>query len=479
MNPEEFYAVVEDNIIELELQRELPEEFLRAIPRQLDTILDVPTMAIGGWDNTSDGPLVLAIDANGQMVSIVAVNPTQLDSIGETLASIDYWLSSMNLRNLSELSGNNVEFYEGLLDLRPGSSIVLAPRRRYVLVTGIDHLDVAPLKARLPDIDVDVRYLDVLRAPGGPEVIRQRSSSSREPATSVVVTEQGAPVSTELTPPVVETIPDFAEIPRVTVGPAPAIPDEIAPLEPVDTHIDVIEADMADPIATSQWQGTELADDSDIGNVTDDDRVAVTIDETASEEFSVAPEASDDVEAIDLTAAGTSIIDLDELHTPALEGGFEQPPIEQGHTYDLELLPLLFDATGATLESISDELFAVNDAIVIVVSLPERRRDTPFEDRRRFRWDTTLERIQLLNEYSFTANGARRIVHLFVESERQPDYAAYVGELNRTAFQTRTQIEGETAWFSISPSLSSDLYKLFRKGRLPHHHNRTVDIHTL
>lgn len=456
VNPEEFFAVIDEQIVSLEQHFELPEEFLRAIPSQLDAILSTPTLTIGGWDNSADGPLVLALAATGQVVSLVAVNPSQMQSLSDTLASIDYWLSSMTLPNLSELSGNTVEFYEGLLDLSPHSSIVLSQRRRFVLITAVESLDTSGVEARLPDADIDVHYLDVLRAHSGPAIIRQRTSEvapalppapkvpvlSNEADRPTVTSHEPQPTSKDVVP-----TPAFSEIPNVEVAPITS-PDEVAVLQPIDLTDDDVEHEVS-----------EVAEEVD---------VSYTADIPQSAEFTVGPDAD---EVLDLTdSSSDATIDLNEpIEPPTLGTESTLPHLRSGGTYELDVLPLLFDDSGDSLQSISNELFSTDNAMVLVATLPERRRDTPFEDRRRFRWDTSLEKIQLLNEHGFTAAGDRRVVHLFVESDRQPGYAVYVGELSRTAFQTQTQIDGETAWFSISPSLDSDLYRLLRKGRLPQH----------
>jgi len=529
--PEQFYAVVDGEVIALELDQELPSEFLTAIPTQLDSVLDTPSLTIGGWDNTTEGPLVLALASNGQLISVIAVNPQQLDSLGETLTSIDHWLSTMVLRDLSELSGNTVEFYEGLLDLSPDASMMISPRRRYVLVTGLGELDTSALSDHLPSAEFEVRYLDILRAPGGPAIVRQRTSRSTQAAT--------AP------PQESEPIANFApvDIPRVTVAPAPDIPEEIEPLpeeverilaepggsqtlqilddEPEpdaetvseaavapEPEMELAEPDLMQELDMAEELDLDIAEEPDL---TQEPDLAEDLDLDIEEELDVAeapylahepdmaheagvqtvtwpdpvdisaPDPADEPEpfiesepVIDLTTDEGSVTQVDERPARAGDVEVSQVHVVPGATYDLDVLPMLFDADGETLESISNEMFAVEDSIVIVVSLPDKRRDTPFEDRRKFRWDTSLDRIQLLNDHSFTSDGRQRIVHLFVESARQPGFAAYVGELSRTAFQTQTKMNAETAWFSISPSLSNDLYRIFRKGRLPQHANITV-----
>jgi len=452
VTPEQFYAVQDDQLIALELEQELPLEFLAAVPSQLDSLLSAPSITIGGWDSGAEGPMALALTSSGQLISVIAVNPTQLDTLGETLTSIDYWLSTMGLRELSELSGNNVEFYEGLLELSPDASIMVSPRRKYVLVTGLAHLNLNEASRILPDAEFEVRYLDVLQVPSGPSIIRQRTSTADNP---LLIATPEAP----------EQIADFApvDIPRVSVAPAPEIPDEIAPLdsEPAEAE-GLMTQPMIDP-EPSLDRGPAFVPDAP--TVTSIEPVDVSPDEPARESS-----------VIDLTEPEEQQIITDRPSTASPEVRMDRffSEVQPGRTYDLDVLPMLFDATGETLESISNEMFAVNDSIVVVVSLPEKRRDSPFEDRRKFRWDTSLDRIQLLNEHSFMPDGTKRVVHLFVESPRQAGYAAYVGELDRTAFQTQAGLNSETAWFAISPSLSSDLYRIFRKGRLPQHQRVTV-----
>ena len=61
----------------------------------------------------------------------------------DRLDSIDRWLAPLRLRDLSDLTGDPVAFYEGLLDLQPDSTMSLNPSRRVVLVTALDTIDLA------------------------------------------------------------------------------------------------------------------------------------------------------------------------------------------------------------------------------------------------------------------------------------------------------------------------------------------------
>lgn len=465
MDPEIFYAVVDGQLQRVETRRSLPASFLNAVPTNIAAILDTPAMTIGGWEDNADGPLALALDANGELTAVIAVNDDQVDSMGETLQSIDTWLSSMHLRDLSELSGNHVVFYEGLWDLSPNSSIALVPTRHYVLLTALEALPTTEWSALLPNARFSVRHFDAVSAPGHPALVRRRATAQDQtiaPPPLVAVPEPG-PAATPLEivtleedataeHPHLESVQDLpsspvvdfspVEIPRINIVPPADIPGDIVPLEP------------------QPFQDTNGPD---------------------AVEFSVAPQPDEvDIEGdvVDLIASdANTTINLDDPLVNGLVNDLDAALAPQalipGSTYSLSGLPLLFDATGETLISISDELFAVDDDVVLVVQLPERRRDTPFEERDRFRWDTSLDRVQLLNDQSMNTRGERRTVHLFVESDRQPEYAAYVGVLDRTAFQTQT--ESETAWFAIEPRLDSDLHRLLKRGRLPQHDEQHVN----
>lgn len=152
--------------------------------------------------------------------------------------------------------------------------------------------------------------------------------------------------------------------------------------------------------------------------------------------------------------------------------------ISPGATLSIARLPLLFDPLGANLTSISNELFAVDQHLVLVENLPERRSKSPFEDRDRFRWDSSVNGIRLLNNHAFDSEEQPRKIHLFVETDRQSGYCVYVGELGRIA--SDDQASQDTAWFSIEPTIDEDFYRLLRKGRLPRHiESATIDFGTL
>jgi hypothetical protein len=137
-----------------------------------------------------------------------------------------------------------------------------------------------------------------------------------------------------------------------------------------------------------------------------------------------------------------------------------------GRTYQIGTLPQLFDPNDDRLESISDEMFAVPGHLVLVDKLPERRRQpSPFENPGRYRWDADAE-LQTMLESNLNDRSGDRVLHLFVESDRQPSLATYVGLLT-TASDNKAGRYSTSMWFDIDPKVNAPLWQLFRKGRLP------------
>ena len=451
MDVDHLYAVLDDDLIPLNPSSDIPLEVLAALPGHLEELHGESLLAIGYWNDAPEGPLVLGLSRSGDLVTLTSVSEQGLPTLAKTIGKVDHWLEGLDLRSLSELSGDRVAFYDGLLSLSPSASIVLSGRRHYLLATSIDSIDTSAIEAQFPHASFQVRHVNVFGVPDGPLIVRvlesgeaaaavetQPPAPSTQPAASE--TQPTAPPSTP--PPVLEAEPTaLLETPPLVSASQPPPPSALA-TQP----------------STPMLAPNEESPDLDLSDDLDDARDASVIDLT---------EDSDHVAHSADVVEGVSSFPNDQATASDPETSPGRLNLVQGETFDLHGLPLLFDATGESLVPISNELFAVDDAIVIVVALPERRRDTPFEDRRRFRWDTSLDRIQLLNDHSVKSDGTRRPVHLFVESTRQPDYAAYVGQLKRTAFQTQTETNAETAWFSISPSLRPDLYRVLRKGRLP------------
>lgn len=192
------------------------------------------------------------------------------------------------------------------------------------------------------------------------------------------------------------------------------------------------------------------------------------------------------------TADGTPIIkrrSLDQATTDTKDiaksttsngtaGLTKSPRIRPGATFPVDRLPLLFDPLGADLISISDELFAVDQQLVLVDKLSDQPRESPFEDRNRFRWHGLPEQIGLLAAYALDELDQQRTIHLFVETDRQSGYCVYIGEIS--PLDTESGLHASANRFSIDPPLDIELFRLLQNGQLPEHfHNSTVDFGTL
>lgn len=410
-----YFTVLDGGLVGLEASSSLPDGFTAVLANRIELFLEQRVLTIGDWPDSPDRPHVLALDATGALISMIAVEPDMVDSLADRLDSIDRWLAPLRLRDLSDLSGDPVAFYEGLLDLQPDSTMSLNPSRRVVLVTALDTIDLADWAGPIGPSQIEMQYFDVLAAPGGSAPIITRRTPTPEDV---------ARAETAITP--------LADVIDLTAN------DGVAGTAPLPPPPDAVSGDE-----TSMW--SPLPDPPE-------QLPPPTIDLTATPPSPVSP------------------IDASVLR-PA-------PKIRPGATFAIDRLPLLFDPLGANLMSISDELFAVDQHLVLVEKLPERRRETPFEDRNRFRWDSSANDIELLETHAVGADGSRRVIHLFVETERQGPYCVYIGELER--LDARSRSNEDVGWFSISPTLDNDLYRLLRKGRLPEHiETPTIDFGTL
>lgn len=404
-----YFTVFDGELVGLAASKQLPPGFPSILPQHIELFLGQPVLTVGIWPDTAARPHVLALDASGTLISVLAVDGRDIEHLPALVAEIDDWLQPLHLRDLREFSGDPAAFYEGLWDLSPRASMTLDPHRRVVLITALDTIDVSSWSSSLRSTGIEIQYLDVLTSPNG-----------------------GQPVLTRRTP-------TAADMQRAESA--------IAPLA---TVIDLGHAESA--TAHSSDQMPTYQSDAVSGDETTMQPPPPTIDLRESTPTPVSP------------------IDASIL-TPG-------PRIRPGATFAIDRLPLLFDPLGANLTSINDELFAVNDHLVLVEKIPERRRETPFEDRSRFRWDSSPSQIERLSNHHVTDDGRTRALHLFVETERQGEYCVYIGELTR--IESTTPLDDRAAWFTIAPALDNDLYRLLRKGKLPEHIDTpTVDFGTL
>jgi hypothetical protein len=408
---ETYYTVFDGDLVGLTPCAHLPASVAGLLSSRIELVLDRPVLTLGVWQGDPSRPDVLALDASGNLISVLAVNAGNVDDLQQTLQAIDSWLGQKRLRDLSDLSNDPASFYEGLWDLSPEASITLSSRRQFVLVTSTDHLDVRGWDSGLENATIEIQYFDVFEMPGeGTPLLKRRAPTPADPARS---------------------------------GTAIALADVI------DLTTQEHNADIRDNVS-SEPPCSFAASIS--GDETRMDPASGPTDLRAPHQSSVSP------------------IDASVL-SPT-------PRIQPGATFALDRLPLLFDPLGANLTSISDELFAVDQHFVVVKKLPELRRESPFENRNRFRWDTSVEQIELLTTHAVESTQRHRTIHLFVETDRQGGYCVYIGELVR--INPAGPSSDGVAWFTITPALDVDLYRMLRNGGLPEHiGSPTIDFGTL
>lgn len=157
-----------------------------------------------------------------------------------------------------------------------------------------------------------------------------------------------------------------------------------------------------------------------------------------------------------LATTPAPVIDL--VPPPAATPAPNPPVIRQGALFRTDRLPLLFDPHATDLTSISDQLFATGDHVVMVEPLPEGV-PSPFTAPDRYDWPADIARLERLQHHRVHGNGSARTTHLFVEAHPQSEFAMYVGEL--------APLPDHGAAFSVTPTLSAELFRQLQAGRLP------------
>ena len=425
MHAETLYTINGGELIALTPGVVMPRGLGSAIAFNLESFIEDPGLSIGSWDQTvhDDRPAAMSFTAQGTIVSVVVANMDG-DSVplAKRIEAIHAWLSPMQLRDLSQLFTEPVAFYEGLWDMSPNATIALQETRRYVVVTADkDTTSIESIPADLGNALVDVVHLDVFTSDSGDDPIIRWSPGKGQPLASPTGATDGASTAMQMNS-IVSDPSDSPESsgngPRVSVA-----ADESTPPLP----------DPSEVVAARDRVVPAVVDVSDVA----DESVETAVQEGSTES---AP------------AVGTPRGDH-EAFIP-------------GRTYQIGTLPQLFDPNDDRLESISDEMFAVPGHLVLVDKLPERRRQpSPFENPGRYRWDADAE-LQTMLESNLTDRSGSRVLHLFVESDRQPSLATYVGLLT-TASDNKAGRYSTSMWFDIDPKVNAPLWQLFRKGRLP------------
>jgi hypothetical protein len=458
MDAETLYTINGGQLVALTPGPAIPRGIGAAIAANLDSFVANPGLAIGSWDQTvqRDRPAVMSFTATGTVVSVVVSNMDDDDApVAERITAIHRWMAPMQLRDLSQLFPDPGSFYEGLWDMSPNATIALQDERRYVVVTADrDTEALQSVQADLGNATIEFVHLDVFTSELGDDPIIRWSASNGD----------------ELSPPRL----DLSELPDTTVHNTVVTP-------PAPETASVTPVDVPDDSEASDADATEASAVSDIDVRETIAPATVAVAPLAPETVAFTPASPMD-NVVDLTSDDEPEIDLDELETQPVDVSADSShpghvasgvTFVPGRTYDIGSLPLLFDPNDDLLESISDEMFGVPGHLVLVDKLPERRRQpSPFENPGRYRWDATTELQTMLESHSIDHTGARS-VHLFVESDRQPGLATYVGLLT-TAADNQAGRYSTSLWFDITPKVSAPLWQLFRKGRLPELHDSTA-----
>ena len=438
MHTETLYTINGGELIALTSGVAIPRGLGSAIAFNLDSFIEEPGLSIGSWDQTvhDDRPAAMSFTGGGTIVSIVVANMDGENvALKKRIEAIHAWLSPMQLRDLSQLFTDPVAFYEGLWDMSPNATIALQETRRYVVVTA--EKDTTPLESIPADLGnavVDFVHLDVFMSETGDDPIIRWSPGKGQPLAS----------------------PNGATDAAAT-------------------------AMQMNSIVSDSSDSTDSTDSSGTSGTSGTSKNGPSADDAADDSVPPPPEPPDAVDDIDLVApaaadASDAVDEVDETAV-AEAGSTESPPamgtpsgdteaFSSGHTYQIGTLPQLFDPNDDRLESISDEMFAVPGHLVLVDKLPERRRQpSPFENPGRYRWDADAE-LQTMLESNLTDRSGDRVLHLFVESDRQPSLATSVGLLT-TASDNKAGRYSTSMWFDIDPKVNAPLWQLFRKGRLP------------
>jgi hypothetical protein len=413
MEAETLFTINGGQLVALTQGPVVPRGIGTAIAFNLESFVEEPGLAIGSWDQTvhEDRPAVMSFTSEGTIVSVL-VNNMDADSVSvrDRITAIHDWLAPMQLRDLSQLFKEPGAFYEGLWDMSPNATIALQETRKYVVVTADqDTTDAEATIAEVGNAAVGFVHLDVFTSEAGDDpIIRWHPQVAPTPPESTEATE-----------------------PEPTSRVRQSKPRKKARSAPKATAADKVKVvDAVDAVGES------------------------------AKKAATPPPPSASVAAVDLPDPEPVDLRQEEPDITTPSG------LLPGRTYPIETLPLIFDPSDEYLESISDEMFAVPGNLVLVDKLPERRRQpSPFENPGRYRWDAEADQQTML-EANVTGDEAGRVIHLFMESERQSGLATYVGQL-RPAEENSAGRYSSSMWFDIEPKVAAPLWQLFRKGRLP------------
>lgn len=420
MDQSVLFVVDDDHLHHFVARDELGADVVSVLQSDLGVTVGETVLPIAHWEHDRTGPLSVALNFAGELVILVMAETfTDQTVLLNTLSTLEQWLAPMDLRDLGELSGDPNKFIEGLWELSPRAPLSLASMLRVLLLNPAIELDPDVVSASLPFSRVEELRIEALEAADGTVTIRRAHHVSDELADTLPLHDSSPltiQLGTELSEPVV-TIED----------PSESASDEIEDVFADET----VNAPAATPA------------------------VAVDVEVVASDD------------AIDLTIEEEERPSSEPSYVPR---GVDQPTLIRGSHYVTAELPLHFDPTGASIEPISDELFAVGPHLSLVVDL-DGRDETPVETTSIFRWDSEPEHRELFAMFEFDRDCRRRIVHVFVESASQPNRVFYLGTSDQLT-QSDRSAHG-AMWFKLRTPLDSRWFASLQAKSMP---TATLDV---
>lgn len=402
-----LFAVGDDHLHHLGARPSLGDDVVAVLQSDLGVTVGETVLPIAHWEHDRTGPLSVALNFAGELVVVVMGESFTNEAVLlNTLSTLEQWLAPMDMADLAELSGNKGKFFEGVWELSPRAQLTLASMLRVLLINPTIELNEEAVAQSLPFTHIETLRIEALEAADGTLVIKrnhERSMSVHDSASRTASDPYEQPLTLQL------------------------------------DSVDDITSDI--PVA----QTASVRDIEDVEHV---EPATIDLNDETTSEYD-----------IDLTAAESSM-----TGPSGPLAGDDWPVIIRGSSYVTAQLPLHFDPTGATVESISDELFAAGRHLALVVNLDECET-SPIETDSVFRWDANAGQRSLYNVHAHDTTGKRRVVHLFVESASQPNRVLYLGTGDQLA-QSGSN-DPNTVWLKITPPLDRRRAALLQSGRMP------------
>ncbi len=404
-----LFVVDNDRLHHFVARDELGSDVMSVLQRDLGVTVGETVLPIAHWEHDRTGPLSVALNFAGELVVLVtAENFSNQAVLVNTLSTLEQWLAPMDLRDLSELSGDPDRFAEGLVELSPRIPLTLASMMRVLLINPDIDLDPHIMSASLPFSRIETLRIEALEAADGTVTIK-RSHEVSDSLGDTLPMHDSMPITLQLD---LEPRP-----PKVTVEDTPAEPLINASNDAVDAEVTV---------------GPQ------------DETIDLTLDETPT-----AHQPADQREHSE--PGGRAAVS-------------DWPTLIRGSHYVTAELPLHFDPSGTDVHSISDQLFSAGSHLALVVDLDDLD-SSPVETSTVFRWDAGMEHRALFDGHEFDAQKRRRTIHVFVESATQPNRVFYLGSSDRLA--EGNGVEAGATWFKLRSPLEQRWLTPLRAKTMP------------